>query len=51
DIVPIMFRRTLDAHQLSFALGEALAHLHKLWYDGVLLRETDANGVIRFKTI
>jgi glyoxylase-like metal-dependent hydrolase (beta-lactamase superfamily II) len=51
DIVPIMFRRTLDAHQLSFALGEALAHLHKLWYDRVLLRETDADGVIRFKTI
>ena len=48
DIVPIMCRRQLDAHQLTFAMGEALAHLHKLWYDGVLRRETGAGGVIRF---
>lgn len=48
DIVPIMFRRPLDAHQLSFALGEALAHLHKLWNDGMLKRVTDVDGIIRF---
>ena len=48
DIVPIMFRRPLDAHQLSFALGEALAHLHKLWFDGVLRRAAGDDGVIRF---
>lgn len=51
DIVPVMFRRALDAHQLSFALGEALAHLHKLWFDGVLRRQTGADGVIRFQTV
>jgi glyoxylase-like metal-dependent hydrolase (beta-lactamase superfamily II) len=49
DIVPLMFRRQLDAHQLSFALGEALAHLHQLWYDGILDRVTGDDGVIRFK--
>ena len=49
DIVPIMFRRPLDAHQLSFALGEALAHLHKLWKDGVLLRNNNMGEVIRFQ--
>jgi glyoxylase-like metal-dependent hydrolase (beta-lactamase superfamily II) len=49
DIVPIMFRRPLDAHQMSFALGEALAHLHKLWFDGVLQRHTGDDGVIRFQ--
>jgi glyoxylase-like metal-dependent hydrolase (beta-lactamase superfamily II) len=49
DIVPIMFHRALDAHQLSFALGEALAHLHKLWFDGVLKRVKDEHGVLRFK--
>jgi glyoxylase-like metal-dependent hydrolase (beta-lactamase superfamily II) len=48
DIVPLMFRRKLDAHQLSFALGEALAHLHKLWADGILRRTTGDDGVIRF---
>ncbi len=51
DIVPIMFRRPLDAHQLSFALGEALAHLHKLWFDGILLRSNGADGIIRFHLI
>jgi glyoxylase-like metal-dependent hydrolase (beta-lactamase superfamily II) len=49
-IVPIMFARALDTHQLTFALGEALAHLHKLWYDGVLDRRYDADGVVRFQT-
>lgn len=49
DIVPIMFRRPLDAHQLSFALGEALAHLHKLWFDGVLRRVVCSDEVIRFQ--
>jgi len=48
DIVPIMFRRSLDAHQLTFALGEALAHLHKCWRDGALQRRTGADGIIRF---
>jgi glyoxylase-like metal-dependent hydrolase (beta-lactamase superfamily II) len=49
DIVPLMFRRPLDAHQLSFAAGEALAHLHKLWYDGILRRVTGGDGIIRFE--
>jgi glyoxylase-like metal-dependent hydrolase (beta-lactamase superfamily II) len=48
DILPIMFRRPLDAHQISFAMGEALAHLHKLWFDGLLLRRLDGDGVVRF---
>jgi glyoxylase-like metal-dependent hydrolase (beta-lactamase superfamily II) len=48
DLLPVLFRRTLDAHQLSFALGESLAHLHTLWQDGRLYRFTDAQGVIRF---
>jgi glyoxylase-like metal-dependent hydrolase (beta-lactamase superfamily II) len=50
DIVPIMFPRPLDAHQLTFALGEALAHLHKLWFDGILRRELATDGIIRFQT-
>ena len=48
DIVPLMFPRALDAHQLSFALGEALAHLHRLWYAGELTRTRDHDGVMRF---
>ena len=43
-----MFRRPLDAHQLTFAIGEALAHLHYLWFAGELERSTGSDGVIRF---
>lgn len=48
DIVPIMFPRQLDAHQLSFALGEALAHLHLLWQERRLQRVIGNDQVIRF---
>jgi glyoxylase-like metal-dependent hydrolase (beta-lactamase superfamily II) len=48
DILPVMFKRPLDTHQLSFALGEALAHLHKLWFDGVLRRQFDGDQIYRF---
>jgi len=52
QIVPIMFRRKLDTHQLTFAMGEALAHLHALYYDGKVQRMTDGageNAVLRFR--
>jgi hypothetical protein len=42
--------RVLDLHQTTFALGEALAHLHALWYDGKVIRRLDEGGVYRFTT-
>jgi len=48
DVLPVMFKRPLDAHQMTFALGEALAHLHLLWFDGRLDRWLDSEGVYRF---
>ena len=48
DIVPVMFRRPLDLHQMTFAMGEAVAHLNRLWHQGALRRERDAQGVWRF---
>jgi glyoxylase-like metal-dependent hydrolase (beta-lactamase superfamily II) len=51
DIVPLMFRRPLDAHTLTFALGEALAHLHKLWFDGLLRRVSGDDDIVRFHLI
>jgi glyoxylase-like metal-dependent hydrolase (beta-lactamase superfamily II) len=48
EIVPLMFPRALDGHQLSFAIGEALAHLHQLWFAQKLRRSLDTDGVIRF---
>ena len=49
DVVPILFRRELDSHQLGFALGEALAHLHLLEADGRAARVVGADGVHRFR--
>lgn len=48
DIVPIMFRRSLDLHQMTFAMGEALAHLHALYFVGKLERKVHADGIVRF---
>ena len=48
DILPIMFKRELDLHQTTFAIGEALAHLHLLWLEGKLQRQLEPNGVYRF---
>jgi hypothetical protein len=48
DIVPVMFKRELDLHQTTFALGESMAHLNLLWHAGQLRRQVDAQGVLRF---
>jgi len=50
DIMPILFRRELDLHQTTFAIGEALAHLHALWLEGQLQRHRGADGVLRFSS-
>jgi glyoxylase-like metal-dependent hydrolase (beta-lactamase superfamily II) len=48
DILPVLFPRTLDLHQTTFAMGEAIAHLHALWFAGDLQRVRGADGVWRF---
>ena len=51
DVLPLIFKRALDVHQTTFAMGEAVAHLNLLWLDGRLSREQDAAGIYRFKTL
>ena len=51
ELVPVLFKRPLDLHQMTFAMGESLAHLHALWFRGKLERMTGADGVIRFATV
>ena len=51
EIVPVLFRRPLDPHQLGFALGETLAHINLLLRRGILAAETGADGVIRYRTV
>ena len=40
-----LFPRALDMHQMSFALGETVAHLNRLVIEGSLLREKNHAGV------
>ncbi|NBV01981.1 MAG: MBL fold metallo-hydrolase [Burkholderiaceae bacterium] len=47
DLVPILFKRSLDTHQMTFAMGEAIAHLNHLWRLGKLTRQASA-GVWQF---
>ena len=48
EVMPRLFDRTLDIHQLQFALGESLAHLNYLVEQDRLERETDADGRVRY---
>jgi glyoxylase-like metal-dependent hydrolase (beta-lactamase superfamily II) len=48
DIVPVLFKRALDLHQMTFAMGEALAHLHTLWRRGQVQRVVGGDEVVRF---
>ena len=49
DLLPVLFRRQLDMHQLSFAMGESIAHLHALYFQGSLRRILGEDGVYRFQ--
>ncbi|MBI1733612.1 MAG: MBL fold metallo-hydrolase [Candidatus Rokubacteria bacterium] len=49
ELIPVLFRRELDVHQLGFAIGEVLAHLHLLESDGAVMRLTGADDVERFR--
>jgi glyoxylase-like metal-dependent hydrolase (beta-lactamase superfamily II) len=49
ELLPVLFRRQLDRHQMGFALGEALAHLHYLEGRGALARQVGDDGVNRFE--
>jgi len=48
DVLPVLFKRALDLHQTTFAMGEAVAHLHLLWFEGKLSRARGADGIWRF---
>jgi len=47
DALPLLFKRKLDDHQMMFAMGEAIAHLHYLYNLGKVKRVMD-NGVRRY---
>ena len=51
DSLPILFKRELNFHQTTFAMGEAVAHLHVLWQNGQVQRQLGADGVYRFRAL
>ena len=51
DLLPVLFKRALDLHQTTFAMGESLAHLHTLLYRGRLRHAPGSDGVQRFSAV
>ncbi|MDR2153806.1 MAG: MBL fold metallo-hydrolase [Burkholderiaceae bacterium] len=51
DVLPVLFKRELDLHQTTFALGETVAHLHRLWCGGSLRRARDKQDIWRFEPV
>ena len=51
DLLPVLFRRALDLHQTTFAMGEAIAHVHALAYAGRLHEQLGSDGVLRYKSV
>jgi glyoxylase-like metal-dependent hydrolase (beta-lactamase superfamily II) len=50
ELLSVLFRRPLDAHQTFFAMGEAIAHLHYLYYAGRATRAKGDDGIMRYAT-
>jgi glyoxylase-like metal-dependent hydrolase (beta-lactamase superfamily II) len=48
ELLGVLFRRSLDTHQTFFAMGEAIAHLHYLYYAGQARRAVGPDGVMRY---
>jgi glyoxylase-like metal-dependent hydrolase (beta-lactamase superfamily II) len=48
ELLGVLFRRPLDSHQTFFAMGEAIAHLHYLYYAGKARRAIGPDGVMRY---
>ncbi len=49
ELLPTLFPRELDTHQVMFAMGEAIAHLNYLTNRRRLVRNVDGAGMIRFE--
>jgi glyoxylase-like metal-dependent hydrolase (beta-lactamase superfamily II) len=51
QVLPVLFRRKLDTQQLSFAMGEAIAHLNHLWHAHRVERIVGADRSILYRAI
>jgi glyoxylase-like metal-dependent hydrolase (beta-lactamase superfamily II) len=51
ELLPVLFKRTLDLHQTTFAMGEAIAHLHLLAEEDRLRPVQGPDGVRRWRSV
>jgi glyoxylase-like metal-dependent hydrolase (beta-lactamase superfamily II) len=51
ELLPVLFKRPLEGHNLSMALGECIAHLNYLHQRGQVSRTVDDNGCYRYQSI
>lgn len=51
DLLPVLFKRTLDEHVIGMALGECIAHLNYLQQRGQLAREINDDGHYTYRSI
>ena len=50
ELLTVLFKRELNLHQTTFAMGEAIAHLNALWHAGLVRRQLDDDGIYRFQS-
>jgi glyoxylase-like metal-dependent hydrolase (beta-lactamase superfamily II) len=49
DLLPVLFKRQMDAHQTGFAFGETIAHINYMVARGELAQTRDPDGVLRVR--
>ncbi len=49
DLLPVLFKREMDAHQTGFAFGEVLAHVNFMRRRGELIQSREADGLLRVR--
>ena len=50
ELLPVLFPRELDTHQVMFAMGEAIAHLNHLLARGEVRGLIGDDGIMRYQT-
>ncbi|MEK9752912.1 MAG: MBL fold metallo-hydrolase [Rhodospirillaceae bacterium] len=51
DVLGHLFTRKLDNHQIFFAVGETLAHIHHLMHRGRIRRDLAPDGAYRYTAV
>jgi len=51
DLVPVVFKRELDPHQMGFAFSEVVAHVNYMRNRGELVQSAGADGILRVSLV